>query len=242
MPPGVGRAVQRCQLVDGQVEDGGETRRETLRFEERLVELFLHTRAGLGELFAADAVSRRGVMQHMYAEGLVLRERDGAATRIKQHAANALREGPGALAWATVESQRYVLTEALDDLADAVDVVERLTVANVVLSTAADLLFDHRRAWTGSGNWLPRRLLQADPQHGGALLDGYRRLCENGEPKDLADAAVEIVALMGGPLREGYVRTWRAAAPPAARRVPAGGLTEPEPESDGGCGDCAVET
>ncbi|MEU6589607.1 nucleotidyltransferase domain-containing protein [Streptomyces sp. NPDC046881] len=199
------------------IEDGGETRRETLRFEGRLVELFLHTRAGLAELFAADAASRRGVMQRMYAEGLVLCERDGAATRIKQHAEDALREGPGALASATVESRRYVLTDALDDLADAADVVERLAVANVVLGTAADLLFDHRRAWTGSGKWLPRRLLEADPEHGGALLDGYRRLCENGEPEDFADAAMGILTLVGGPLREGYARTWRAAAEPAAR-------------------------
>ncbi|MDX3539400.1 nucleotidyltransferase domain-containing protein [Streptomyces sp. MB09-01] len=193
------------------IEEGGETRRETLRFEGRLVELFVHTRSGLDELFAADTASRRGVMQRMYAEGLVLSERDGAATCIQRQAEAALREGPGALAPATVESQRYALTDALDDLADASDVVERLAVAGVVLNTAADLLFDHCRAWTGGGKWLPRRLLQADPRHGGALLDGYRRLCENGEPEDLADAAAEILTLAGGPLREGYARTWRAA-------------------------------
>jgi hypothetical protein len=58
--------------------------------------------------------------------------------------------------------------------------------------------------------------LQADPEHGGALLDGYRRLCENGQPDDFADAAVAILALVGDPLREGYSRTWRDAAEPAA--------------------------
>ncbi|WP_404952899.1 nucleotidyltransferase domain-containing protein [Streptomyces sp. 147326] len=166
------------------------------------------------ELFAADAAARRGVMQRMYADGLVLSERDGAASCIKRRAEDALREGPGALAPATVESRRYALTDALDDLADATDVVERLAVAGVVLNTAADLLFDHHRAWTGGGKWLPRRLLQADPQRGGALLDGYCRLCENGESEDLADAAAEILILAGGPLREGYARTWHAAAEP----------------------------
>ncbi|MGW3738883.1 nucleotidyltransferase domain-containing protein [Streptomyces sp. NPDC005148] len=213
-----GRATVTSDLdIAVLIEDGGETRRETLRFEERLVELFVHTRAGLDELFAADTASRRGVMQYMYAHGLVLSEREEAATHIKQHAEDALREGPGALPPAAVESQRYVLTDALDDLADAADVVERLAVANVVLSTAADLLFDHHRAWTGGGKWLPRRLLQADPEHGGALLDAYRHLCENGEPEDFADAASEILTLAGGPLREGYARTWRAAAESAAR-------------------------
>ncbi|MFF4448218.1 nucleotidyltransferase domain-containing protein [Streptomyces sp. NPDC001502] len=205
------------------IKEGGETRRETLRFEGRLVELFVHTRAGLDELFAADTASRRGIMQRMYAEGLVLFERDGAAAGIKRHAEDALREGPGALDPATVESRRYALTDALDDLADASEAVERLAVAGVVLGIAADLLFDHRRAWVGGGKWLPRRLLQADPERGGALLDGYRRLCESGTPEDLSDAAAEILTLAGGPLREGYTRTWRTAA----ERRPSGPLGKP---------------
>ncbi|MFF9982576.1 nucleotidyltransferase domain-containing protein [Streptomyces erythrochromogenes] len=183
-----------------------------------MVELFIHTQAGLGELFAADAATRRGVMQHRYADGLVLCEPAGAATCSKQqHAEEALREAPGALAPATVESRRYALTDELDGLVDAADAVERLVVANVALSTAADLLFDHRRAWTGSGKWLPRRLLQADPEHGGALLEGCRRLCEDGEPEDFADAAVEVLALAGGPIREGHARTWRDPTESAAR-------------------------
>lgn len=195
------------------IEDGGEIRRETLRFEGRLVELFVHTRAGLEALFAADAASRRATMQHMYAGGLVLFEREGAAARAKRHAEEALLKGPDALTPATVESRRYGLTDALDDLVDATDVVERLAVAGVVLSAAADLLFDHHRAWAGGGKWLPRRLLQADPRHGAALLDGHRRLCESGEPQGLASAAADVLTLAGGPLREGYARTWNSAGP-----------------------------
>ncbi|MFJ9944680.1 nucleotidyltransferase domain-containing protein [Streptomyces erythrochromogenes] len=61
-----GRATTTSDLdIAVLIADGGETRRDTLRFEERVVELFIHTRADLGELFAADAASRRGVMQHM---------------------------------------------------------------------------------------------------------------------------------------------------------------------------------
>ncbi|MFI8102512.1 nucleotidyltransferase domain-containing protein [Streptomyces sp. NPDC086023] len=190
------------------VEDGGETRRETLRFEGRLVELFVHTCGGLVELFAADLASRRAVMQRMYAEGLILSDRTGAAARAKAFAQAELHEGPAALDAATVETRRYVLTDALDDLADATDPVERLAVAGTVLGTAADLLSDHHRAWTGGGKWLPRRLLEADPERGAALLDGHRLLCEHGDPEALLEAAYQILALTGGPLREGYARTW----------------------------------
>ncbi|MFB9530328.1 nucleotidyltransferase domain-containing protein [Nonomuraea roseola] len=54
-----GRATARSDLdIAVLVEDGGETGRETIRFEGRAVELFVHTRAGLADLFAADVAAR----------------------------------------------------------------------------------------------------------------------------------------------------------------------------------------
>ncbi|WP_371675808.1 nucleotidyltransferase domain-containing protein [Streptomyces sp. NBC_01276] len=205
-----GRATALSDLdIAVLIGDGGETYRETLRFEGRVVELFVHTPTGLAELFAADVAARRAVLQSMYATGLVLADTDGAAGRARARAEADLRAGPPALDPATVETKRYGLTDALDDLADAGDRSERLTVAGVVFDAAADLLLDHRRAWTGTGKWLPRRLLRADPRLGAALLDGHLRAAGEGDPAPLAEAASEVLGLTGGPLREGYRRTWR---------------------------------
>ncbi|MCX5209973.1 nucleotidyltransferase domain-containing protein [Kitasatospora sp. NBC_00240] len=205
-----GRATAGSDLdIAVLVRDDAETRRETLRFEGRLVELFVHTRAGLAELFAADAATRRAVLQNMYLDGLVLTDPEGEAARARALAEADLRQGPPPLAPEAVETKRYGLTDALDDLADTGDPFERLAVAAVVLAGGADLLLDHHRAWTGGGKWLPRRLLAADPERGGALLEGHRRLCASGEHAALAAAAAEILDLVGGPLREGYRRTWR---------------------------------
>lgn len=191
------------------VADGSETYRETVRVEGRLVELFVHTREGLAELFAADAASRRGVLQSMYATGLVLLDTGGEAGRARALAEAELRSGPPELGTDAVETKRYVLTDALDDLADAQDPYERLAVGGSVLASAAELLFDHHRAWAGGGKWLPRRLREADPERGGALLAGHRELCATGDPAGLAEAAGQVLDLVGGPLREGYRRTWR---------------------------------
>ncbi|MER5867425.1 nucleotidyltransferase domain-containing protein [Kitasatospora sp. NPDC002040] len=188
---------------------GGETYRETLRFEGRVVELFVHTRAGLRDLFAVDLATRRAVMQSMYATGLVLVDVDGEAERARALAEADLRQGPAELGQDAVETKRYGLTDALDDLRDATDVFERLAVAGFVLNTAADLLCDHHRAWTGSGKWLPRRLLEADPERGAALLDGHARLSRTDDPEPLLDAASAVLDLVGGPLREGYRRVWQ---------------------------------
>ncbi|MER6299883.1 nucleotidyltransferase domain-containing protein [Kitasatospora sp. NPDC001539] len=190
------------------VTDGGETYRETVRFEGRLAELFVHTEAGLAELFAADAASRRATMQSMYATGLLLADPYGAGARARARAETDLREGPPALDRATLETLRYGLTDQVDDLVDARDAVERLVVAGEVLRAAADLLCDHHRAWVGGGKWLPRRLLVADRELGAALLDGHRLVCGSGPVEPLAAAARRVLELVGGPLAEGYRRTW----------------------------------
>ncbi|MFE2328632.1 nucleotidyltransferase domain-containing protein [Streptomyces sp. NPDC059385] len=215
-----GRATPTSDLdIAVLVADGGETYRETIRYEGRLVELFVHTRAGLGELFAADIATRHGVMQNMYAAGRVLVDVDGEAGRARALAEADLREGPPALDPETVESKRYALTDALDDLGDAGDRAERIAVASVVLGGAAELLLDHHRAWTGGGKWLPRRLRVADERRGGALVEGHLHLCQSGDPAALLAAAEEILDLVGGPLREGYRRTWRNPAAPEPERA-----------------------
>ncbi|WSN53488.1 nucleotidyltransferase domain-containing protein [Streptomyces sp. NBC_01296] len=204
-----GRATANSDLdIAVLIEDGGVTCRETIRFEERVVELFVHTRTGLLELFAADVAARRAVLQNMYASGLVLVDSDGEAGRARALAEADLRGGPPALETQAVDTKRYGLTDALDDLADASDPIERLAVAGYVVNAAADLLCDHHHAWIGGGKWFPRRLLEADPQRGAALLEGHHRLCGSGDPAALISAALKVLDLVGGPLREGYRRTW----------------------------------
>ncbi|MFI1286793.1 nucleotidyltransferase domain-containing protein [Streptomyces sp. NPDC020858] len=204
-----GRATATSDLdIAVLIDDGGVTYRETIRFEERVVELFVHTRTGLVELFAADVAARRATLQSIYASGLVLVDSNGEAGRARALAEADLRDGPPALKPENVETKRYGLTDALDDLADASDPIERLAVAGYVLNTAADLLSDHHHAWIGGGKWLPRRLLEADPRCGAALLQGHLHLCESSDPAELIGAASKVLDLVGGPLREGYRRTW----------------------------------
>ncbi|MFJ5090898.1 nucleotidyltransferase domain-containing protein [Streptomyces sp. NPDC088674] len=200
------------------VPDTAVTLRETVRHEGRVAELFVHTRAGLGELFAADRASRRPVLPYLYAQGLVLLDREGAAGEARALAVALLDEGPPPLPAASVETRRYGLTDALDDLADVRDRHERLALGGYVFGAAAELLCDHRRAWTAGGKWLPRRLRVADPERGGALLDAHLRLCADDEAGPLVEAAGAVLALVGGPLREGYRRTWEGVIESAAER------------------------
>ncbi|BAJ32602.1 MULTISPECIES: nucleotidyltransferase domain-containing protein [Kitasatospora] len=196
--------------------DGHPTHRETLRHEGRLVEVFAHTLAGLAELRAFDAASRRVVIQQMYATGLVLLDRDGHAARLAADCRAELLAGPAPLGDERRDALRYALTDLLEDLGDTPDRLEALAIGTETVRSAADLLCDHHLAWIGTGKWFPRRLLAAAPDLGARLLDAHRALSETGDPAALLAAAAEVLDLAGGPLSAGYRRDWPTAARPAA--------------------------
>ncbi|MFD5933835.1 nucleotidyltransferase domain-containing protein [Streptomyces sp. NPDC060333] len=89
----------------------------------------------------------------------------------------------------------------------------------VLVGDGGETFRETLRAWAGGGKWLPRRLLAADAERGSALLEGHLRLCRSEDPTPLVDAASRILDLVGGPLREGYRRTWRGVVASAAAPV-----------------------
>nr|WP_055492578.1 nucleotidyltransferase domain-containing protein [Streptomyces sp. TP-A0356] len=207
-----GRATATSDLdIAVLLPDDDVTRRETLRHQGRLAEVFAHTRADLAEIIASDRASRRGSMLFIYAESVTVHDPHGHAAALRAEARAELERGPDPLTPKECDEERYRLTDLLDDLADATDRHEQLAVADQVLITAAVLLAGHRRAWRGGGKWLPRRLRDADPALGRALLDARLTVAEHADPAPLSAAAHEILNLLGGPLREGHSRIWNGA-------------------------------
>ncbi|MGA4877082.1 nucleotidyltransferase domain-containing protein [Streptomyces lydicamycinicus] len=206
-----GRATATSDLdVAILLPDSDTSRREVIRHDGRLAELFLHTLADLPGFFEWDRARRRGTVLFIYDQGLTLMDPHGQVTRARARARAVLASGPPPLTPTEWERGRYVLTCFMDDLIDTqpADRYEQLSLADFILREAAHLLTAHHRAWTGIGKWLPRRLLSADPVRGRALLDGHKAVAEHGDPAPLSAAAGELLDLVGGPLREGYTQRW----------------------------------
>ncbi|WP_420035099.1 nucleotidyltransferase domain-containing protein [Streptomyces sp. cg28] len=193
------------------VPDTETTRRELVRHEGRPAELFLHTLADIPDVLRRDRALRRGTMVFVYGQGLPLLDPYGHVARVRDMARELLAAGPPELTPAEWERSRYVATCYLDDLVDTAPTerYEQLATADFLLREASGLLTAHLGAWTGIGRWLPRRLLAADPRLGEALLHGHRTVAERGDPAPLAAAVAEVLELVGGPLREGYVQPFR---------------------------------
>jgi len=156
-----------------QGDSGAETYREALCYGGRLVELFAHTSATFIEFWDAGVASRRAVMPTMYASGIVLASRGGRAEQLRAQARRVVEAGPAPVDSKSLETWRYGLTDALDDLADLTGRYEIAACAAVVLEWAGDLVCARAKWWIGRGRWLPRRLLEADPYQGGRLLKGF---------------------------------------------------------------------
>ncbi|WP_329594547.1 nucleotidyltransferase domain-containing protein [Streptomyces sp. NBC_01005] len=208
-----GRATETSDLdVAVLLPDSDISRREVVRHEGRLVELFLNTVADVPEFFEWDRARRRGTVLFVYDQGLPLMDPRGDLSRVREQARAVLAAGPPPLTPAEWERGRYGLTCFMDDLVDTppANRYEQLSLADFTLREAAHLLTAYHGAWTGIGKWLPRRLLSADPVRGKALLDGHRTLAEQADPAPLATAVEGVLDLLGGPLREGYALRWRA--------------------------------
>ncbi|MEV0278783.1 nucleotidyltransferase domain-containing protein [Streptomyces sp. NPDC050610] len=207
-----GRAAPTSDLdVAVLLPSEGTSRREVVRHDGRLAELFLHTLKDVPEHFERDRVLRRGTVLFIYDQGLPLTDPFGHVARTRAQARAVLAAGPPPLTAAEWQRGRYVLTCFMDDLADTAPTerYEQLSLADSVLREAAHLLIAHHGGWTGIGKWLPRRLLDADPVRGRALLDGHRAAAEHADPAPLASAAERVLDAVGGPLREGYTQRWR---------------------------------
>ncbi|MZE79693.1 nucleotidyltransferase domain-containing protein [Streptomyces xinghaiensis] len=207
-----GRATPSSDLdVAVLLPDSDTSRREVIRHNGRLAELFLNTLADVPEFFEWDRARRRGTVLFIYDQGLTLTDPHGHVSRTREQARALIAAGPPMLTHTEREQSRYSLTCYMDDLRDtpSTNRHEQLVLADFTLREAAHLLTAHQGAWTGIGKWLPRRLLSADPALGKALLQGHRAVAEHADPMPLVTMAEQVLDLVGGPQREGYAHFWR---------------------------------
>lgn len=215
-----GRAAPGSDLdISVLLPDDGFSRREVVRHEGRVAEVFLNSRANLREIFAEDRETRRATAMFLYGESVVLYDPDGRAEALRAEARALLDAGPDPLTADERAYGRFLLTDLLDDLTETgpgSDRYEQLAVADRLLREAAHFLTAHHLAWDGAGKWLPRRLKAADAVLGEELLSGHLAVAEQAGPEPLAQAVHRVLELLGGPLHEGYVGIRRAQPPPAA--------------------------
>ncbi|MCI0685869.1 MAG: nucleotidyltransferase domain-containing protein [Sporichthyaceae bacterium] len=178
--------------------------RDTIRYGDWLVELFVHTEASLRHYFGKDRDRRHPTMPTIAARGVVLTDPGGIAATIAAEAGALLEAGPAELSEDERTQWRYGLSSLIDDLVGATEQAELVYIGNEVFSVAAQLyLLDHRH-WPGTGKWLGRQLVDAAPAMHARLLAAHRSVICTGDIEPLRQVALEILDRAGGWLQEGY--------------------------------------
>jgi hypothetical protein len=172
--------------------------RESIRFRDWPVELFVHDEQSIARYFAKDVARRQPTMPRLCADGIVLVDRHGVAGQIRAQAAAHLAAGPPPVTSAELNGCRYGLCDLLDDLAGSTDPGESLVIGWHVFAATARLALLLGGHWLGTGKWLLRELRDLDP----GLAD--RMLAAMDDPSRLTEAAQEVLARAGGRLWEGY--------------------------------------
>jgi hypothetical protein len=172
--------------------------RESLRWRDWPVELFVNDEDSLRWYFDADLAERKPSLARMCASSAVLVDRDGTAQAFRAEAAGRVAAGPGPLPAAELAYRRYGLADLLDDLAGATDPGERAFISWSLASAAAELLLALHEHWQGKSKWLVRELRDADPDFAERLIAALP------DPDAVRALATEVQERAGGRYWEGY--------------------------------------
>ena len=215
--------------------------RETRRYRDWPVELFVQTETSLAHYLRSDVSGGRPTMPRLVGRSVVLSDTDGSGVRWQQAAHALLAAGPPPLTGDDLASLRYAVTDLLDDVTHAHDAHERLVSAMLLGDEAARLLLRGAGHWCGRGKWVARELAGLDERDG----TGWRARHEQalvtaaaGDVSLLLEFADAVLDRNGGPLLEGHrldgtdpgASAPRTSAPPTP---PPAGQDAPRPDTGG---------
>lgn len=186
--------------------------RESFYFGGWPVEVFAHDPETLTYFVEADVKRGRPSLAQMIAEALVIPEPNDWSQAIQLWAKAIISSQPKATSPEEVATERYTVTDLLNDFRDDRPRSELVAIACRLYPEASNLLLRSQSLWLGAGKTLPKLTAAAAPDLARALEDGFEQFFQNGH-RDAASRAVELVLEpLGGELFADAPRSWRVAA------------------------------
>ncbi|MFD2646147.1 nucleotidyltransferase domain-containing protein [Pseudomonas japonica] len=191
-------------------------RRESFVTQGVPVEAFVHDQQTLAWFIDQDAERGRPSLLNMVTEGAVIGPAPGLAQGLKQRVAERLAQGPERLTPAALNTLRYEITDAVDDLRGTRPASETLAIGALLHARLVELALRGRGRWYGTGKWAPRLLSEVDASLADRFDEAFRTLFSEGKAESLIALAEAELAAHGGFLFDGDCRTapasWRSQA------------------------------
>ncbi|GAA4687368.1 nucleotidyltransferase domain-containing protein [Phytohabitans rumicis] len=141
--------------------------RETLRYADWPVELFVQTPTSYERFLTREIAARRSPLLSMISTSVVLVDHDGVAACLQADARRRRAHGPPAVTVVELEDLQDGLSDLLDDLDGTADPNEMSFVAVQVFADTARLALTLAGTWLGGGKMArpPPARQQPQPAH-----------------------------------------------------------------------------
>ncbi|PPF44103.1 hypothetical protein C5B85_10685 [Pseudoclavibacter sp. AY1F1] len=181
-------------------DDGRTSLAASMAYEREVIELFSYTEADFARWVRSDLSGHRPVLLSMLQEGLPVRGGTQLAA-LRDHWRPIIEAGPQ-VSEHELATRRYEVTDLLDDLRDASDVLEQRVTAGLLFDKTAELILLTNGRWLATGKHLVRALRAWDPERAAALAAPFLGL----EFLTFADQVEAELRLVGGRLQAGFIR------------------------------------
>jgi predicted nucleotidyltransferase len=201
-----GCATETSDLDITVLDESASAHRESIRYQDWPVELFVHTTSSIRFFVDQDLAQRKPTMARLVAEGIPLIAGEGGDA-IRHHCERVLATGPGPLTPDEADVARYALSDLIDDLRGGTTGAVGTAIAVETWRRSADLILGGHGHWAGGGKWLMRELIHLDEHLGTTwttTLDGALRSALLGDARPLHTVAEAALSLLGGRLWEGF--------------------------------------
>lgn len=211
-----------CQgaLLAGSVVRGEETKTsdldivvfdQTLRSSYResfidfgwAIEVFVHNLTSYKHFFESDCERAMPSMPRMVSEGMILKD-DRIIESIKKEANELLEKGPQRWPDETVQTKRYFITDALEDLIGCTNRAEALFIANTLAVLVSEFYLRTNLQWCGASKWLIRSLTHYDRQFADHFVEAFDAFYQTGDKSKVVQVVYKVLEPHGGPLFDGF--------------------------------------
>lgn len=98
----------------------------------------------------------------MLSEGIILQDKYGLESKLKEEANQILKKGSDPFDRAEMYSLRYTITDMIDDLVGAEVYEEEMFIVNELSEKIINFILINNGQWMGRGKWLPKLLRKFD--------------------------------------------------------------------------------
>lgn len=182
-----------------------ETYRESFYEYGWPIEVFIYTFDTYKSFLDSDVKRRRPTLAKMLSEGIILNDKYGLESKLKEEANQLLQNGPDPFDKAEMYSQRYTITDMVDDLIGAEVYEEEMFIVNELSEKIINFILVNNGQWMGRGKWLSKLLRKLDEELYLEIINSMNKFYKDNDKQYFINFVTKELNKYGGRLFEGYL-------------------------------------